>query len=272
MEFVIWDESIADRDGDRILLDGLEFSNFEKNPVMFFNHVRGSSWTDEVESLVIGKWSNIRREGSKLLATPVFDMNDPAAAEIARKVEEGFLNACSIGFRSLETSDAMPYIPGQRYPTIVRAELLEVSIVEIPANQNAVRQKSYQVSPKKTVIMNEKELKEMQSKLSEIEKSIADIRAKDADFEKLKAENEALKSELAALSESQKKLADETARVKSISLAEVVETIKAAGAAHPNEDRSSWTVFDWQQKDAAGLEKLKSDNPEKYSSIIKKLR
>jgi hypothetical protein len=66
-------------------------------------------------------------------------LKDPKAAEIARKVDEGFLNACSIGFQILAISeDPADMLAGQTYPTITKCQLMEISIVDIPSNMNAV--------------------------------------------------------------------------------------------------------------------------------------
>jgi HK97 family phage prohead protease len=143
ISFLITDGTL-DRDSMRVLPEGLDVSKFVENPVMFYNHSRYS----ESGSGVIGKWDNVRKEGvgseAKWLADPVFDLEDKTAKEIARKVEKGFLRCCSVGLRVLELSDSPEDIlPGQRRMSIKKAELVEVSIVDIPANPNATAQKSY---------------------------------------------------------------------------------------------------------------------------------
>jgi HK97 family phage prohead protease len=99
---------------------------------MFYNH---DEW-----SVPIGRWENIRVDGGKLLADPVFDTEDENARKIAGKVERGFLRMASIGFRVVETSDdPTKVLPGQKLPTVTRWQLREASIVGIGANHNALR-------------------------------------------------------------------------------------------------------------------------------------
>lgn len=128
--FILHDESVNSY-GFRMLTDGVMLDDFKKNPVMFYNH-------DDRE-MPIGRWENIRIEADKILAEANFDQGDPRAKEIARKVEEGYISACSVGAWVLEsTSDASLYIDGQDAPTVTKWSLREVSICNIPANHNAL--------------------------------------------------------------------------------------------------------------------------------------
>jgi hypothetical protein len=85
---------------------------------------------------VIGKWTNIRVEGARLLAEPVFDQGDEGASSIAGKVERGFIKACSMGLLYLREN--MKLAQDGIYD-LIKSELLEVSIVAIPSNANALR-------------------------------------------------------------------------------------------------------------------------------------
>lgn len=135
--FVLSDESVNSY-GFRVLTDGIALDNFKKNPVMLWNHTR--SWTDRDNAMLpIGRWNDIRVEDGKLLAEAEFDMDDPFAAKIARKVEKGMINMCSIGIEVLEESGSPEHIvPGQTRRTVVKSRLREVSVVDIGANANAV--------------------------------------------------------------------------------------------------------------------------------------
>jgi len=129
--FVLSDETVNTY-GFRVLMDGADIEQFRRNPVMFYNH---DEW-----SVPIGRWDNVRIEDGKLLADPVFDMQDENARKIAGKVERGFLRMASIGFRVVETSDdPMKVLPGQKLPTVTKWQLREASIVGIGANHNALR-------------------------------------------------------------------------------------------------------------------------------------
>lgn len=127
---IVSDESV-DADSERVLMRGARLERFKRNPVLFYMH--------DKYGLPIGKWKDIRIENGKLTAEPEFDMQDEYAREIARKYEQGFLKAASIGFRVYARSeDPAMMLPGQKRATITDWELIEVSIVSIPANPNAL--------------------------------------------------------------------------------------------------------------------------------------
>lgn len=136
--FVVSDETV-NRYGFWVATAGIELDEFEQNPVMLYMHARSGGYRQD-EVLPIGYWENVRVEEGRLLADAVFDMDDPFAAKIAKKVENKVLRAASIGFTVVETSeDPAKMKPGQTRPTITRAKLREISIVDMPANTNAVR-------------------------------------------------------------------------------------------------------------------------------------
>ena len=135
--FVLSDESVNSY-GFRVLTKGINLERFKKNPVMLWNHTR--SWRDTEDTILpIGHWENLRVEGGKLLADPVFDADDPFAAKIAGKVKKGIIRACSIGIEKLETSNLPEdVVVGQTRDTVKRCSLREVSLTDIPSNANAV--------------------------------------------------------------------------------------------------------------------------------------
>ena len=136
--FVVSDETINSY-GFRVLTSGINTKNFLKNPIGLFNHQRYDDWSTEYSGPVV-KWSNlVKQKDGSMVADPVFDENDPKGKVIANKVENGFLSAASIGFKIIEMSDDPKYmLPGQKYPTVTKCELVEISIVDIPSNKNAI--------------------------------------------------------------------------------------------------------------------------------------
>lgn len=132
----------ADRYGDIINQSGWELDSYERNPILLLNH--------EHNSLPIGR-GKVRIAPEGLIIDVEFDMEDSRAAEIAGKVERGFLNAVSVGFTPLKAisraslaKDHAAY-SDQGGSYFEKAELLEVSIVTIPANSDAtaIAAKSY---------------------------------------------------------------------------------------------------------------------------------
>jgi HK97 family phage prohead protease len=135
--FILSDESINTH-GFRVLTAGIQLDSFRRNPIMLWNH--SSAWRGTKEEILpVGRWDNIRVEGGKLLADAVLDDGDNFAKEIARKVEKGIINMCSIGFAVIEQSeDKSVILPGQRYATVTKCRLREVSLVDMGANLNSV--------------------------------------------------------------------------------------------------------------------------------------
>lgn len=117
-----------DRERDVVETPGIETEAFEKNPVVLFAH--------NYRELPVGRCVEIERHPSKLVATCEFATEDlnPKAEMVYRMVKAGFLNATSIGFRPLEWN----YNEERRGIDFKRVELLEYSIVPVPANSMAL--------------------------------------------------------------------------------------------------------------------------------------
>jgi len=114
-----------DRHGERIEITAWQLDNYKKNPIILFGH---DAWSIDN---AIGKCVAITIEGNKLIIDVVFSQANEKGQKVKALVEEGVLNMVSVGFipRKSEVKDGIP--------TITEAELLEVSIVQIPANPEA---------------------------------------------------------------------------------------------------------------------------------------
>lgn len=121
-----------------VLTSGIDTTAFINNPICLYNH--NSAWRGmQEEMLPIGIWKNLSINGTDMFAEPEFDMDDEFAAKIAKKVEKRHLRGTSISLQVLEWSEDPAYIKqGQRYPTVTKCVLREISICDIPANANAV--------------------------------------------------------------------------------------------------------------------------------------
>ena len=162
-----------DRYGDIIDQKGWILDNYKKNPVVLLNH--------DSNQLPIGK-GNVYIRNDQLTIDVEFDSEDPRAKEVERKAKKGFMNAVSVGFRPLESksrselpSDHKYY--GQRGMYYSKAELLEVSIVTIPANGEAtmLEQKFYNA-------MKEEILREVKEVIQDnliVNKHILDVKEED---------------------------------------------------------------------------------------------
>lgn len=131
IDFVICDNTL-NRYRWRLLVEGIDLEGFLKNPVACVQH---DTW-----KLPVGRWENVRVENGELRGTCVFDPNDEEAVKLYWKYVDGYMNAVSLHIRPLEESDdASVLVEGQKYPTVVKSELIEVSLVTVPGQKNAVR-------------------------------------------------------------------------------------------------------------------------------------
>ncbi len=124
--------------GFRVLTSGIDLTQYQRNPVLLWMHCRPWRGTND-EVLPLGRMENLRVEGDNLIGTPVFDENDEFSRKIKAKWESGILKMVSAGLRVIEESDDPSVVlQGQRYATVTKCKLLEVSIVDIGANDDAL--------------------------------------------------------------------------------------------------------------------------------------
>ena len=139
---------VTDRDGDVIIQEGLDFTNYKRNPVVFFNH---QAWP-----LPVGKSED--REGmstvivaqNQTVATCYFSQHSKEAEQVFSLVADGTLRSTSVGFLVKRAtplaglSEPMFGLPRQMPSNPMRgyridaAEVTEWSWVGIGANPEAV--------------------------------------------------------------------------------------------------------------------------------------
>ncbi len=124
IKFVVSDETI-NSNGFIVLTAGINTARFERNPIMLYMHER--------ESGVIGRWENVYKEGTQLIAEAVFDEGTELGKKVKYQVENGFLRCASIGIEN------MIYEERDGVKTVTQCDLFEISIVDMPANENAVK-------------------------------------------------------------------------------------------------------------------------------------
>jgi len=134
LEFVMSDGSV-DRMGDIIEPDGWMLDNFRRNPVALFKHDAG---------FLVGNWHDVGvRRGQLTGRLELVEPSSDRQREVITAVKAGMLRAVSVGFH------AKQYEPlesgGLRF---TEAELVECSLVTVPANPNALAiAKSLGISP-----------------------------------------------------------------------------------------------------------------------------
>jgi len=142
VEHIASDET-PDRMGDIIRVKGWDIANFRRNPVLLFNHDWAQLPIGTVAAITKGR---LEDGGPALIAESRFhgDGKYPFADLVWRMVADGDLPAVSVGF--IPRKAMRPETPEERnalglgeYGVIYeKAELLELSVVTVPANPNAL--------------------------------------------------------------------------------------------------------------------------------------
>lgn len=126
---VISDESVNCY-GTWISTEGMDISQYEKNPVLLWMHWRG---------VIIGCMKDIRKEDGRVTGEPWFDEVREESKQAKAQWEKGTLRMASANIDVLEASDAPEHVkPGQYRATVTRSKLTEVSMVDIGGNDNAL--------------------------------------------------------------------------------------------------------------------------------------
>jgi len=121
----------VDRDKDVIDPKGWRLDSYRKNPIVLWQHRR--------DLPPIARTTDIRVSGTRLLATMEFapEGASPLADEIHNLVAAGFLHSTSVGFLLIRSV----YNAERGGHDILEAELLEWSVVNVPANSEAAIQR-----------------------------------------------------------------------------------------------------------------------------------
>jgi HK97 family phage prohead protease len=116
-----------DRDRDEVQPEGGDFTAYLRNPVVLFGHDRSALPVGSTTTLVVLPGRGIRARWRWL-------EGDAFAARVKNAFEQGVLRAASIGF--LPQASEPNASGGRRF---LKWELLEWSLVPLPANADAVR-------------------------------------------------------------------------------------------------------------------------------------
>jgi HK97 family phage prohead protease len=134
----------VDSYGTVLPVDKWDLSRYEKNGIVGYMHdVYGESWTKSADpDDIIGKGVAFV-EDDKLVVRITFEPKNlnERADKIFRKIQFGTLNAVSVGFRA-KGKGHMGDEEGGEDPKVYYyggMELLEVSVVNIPSNANALK-------------------------------------------------------------------------------------------------------------------------------------
>lgn len=286
--FVLSDETVNSH-GFWVKTEGIDLTEFEKNPVMLYAH---DNW-----SMPIGRWENIRKENGQLLADAVFDENDEQGKKIAQKIKDGFIKACSIGLTVKELSEE-ELKQGQTRATVTKCSIFETSIVNIGSNSNALKLHfnggvtlsgeidpvilSQQIPTLNTDIKMKKVIAHLGLNENATEEEILSaIEAKEQQPETVEVEAILAYGEEKGIvtennKESYKALAEKDPKAV-LGLFQKSDTPSVfdinAHLEHGNEgceeSRDNWTLSQWKEKDYPGLLKLKETDNKKYNQLFK---
>ena len=115
----------VDRHGEIVDNNGWDLKSFKKNPVILWGH-------DHNEPAIgVSKktWVEGTGKKAKLMIQPLLHDVTERARAVKALVEMGIIKTLSVGFKPLESPDGV---------TFTKNELLEVSMVNVPANADAM--------------------------------------------------------------------------------------------------------------------------------------
>ena len=124
-----------DRDKEVMLPKGVDFENYNKNPVVL--------WAHDYSGTPVGKAQWVK-QGRKYIKAKWEWADTEKAQEIKQLWEGGFLNAVSVGFEIIKSHEPTPdeIKKNPEWSTVRRVidewDLWEFSIVPVPANPDAL--------------------------------------------------------------------------------------------------------------------------------------
>ena len=122
----------VDRYGTIIIPSGIEYTAYLKNPIVLAQH-NADEWP-------IGKCLGFMMNGENLEATLQFHRLTEEACVVADLVAAGYVKAVSVGIIPTESEEQT--IDGKKIIVYPKSELVEFSVVSIPANRDALIKKS----------------------------------------------------------------------------------------------------------------------------------
>ena len=140
-EEIVINSGMPDRGGDRVFADGVDISDWQKNPVVMWLHdYKGAT---PAAGIPLGTGTTIRAVNGELVAGAINWLEkDPFVDRVRNAWNQNVLRTVSIGFEPPEDAGDMPRndFGGIDYK---KCKLLEYSIVPIPMDADALRRKSF---------------------------------------------------------------------------------------------------------------------------------
>lgn len=154
---IVGSTSKIDRDGEVISVDGWDLKNFKKNPVVLPSHMYYEP--------AIGKAKVSIKESQLIFKIEFPEAGINPVADVYRGLYKGgFMKGSSVGFRPIEWQ----WGTGEKDPrrTFLKQELLEISLVSIPANPEALVTEKGIDSAVKAGCLSSREIKTLEDFIS----------------------------------------------------------------------------------------------------------
>jgi hypothetical protein len=130
-QFVLSDSSLNVY-GYKLITEGCRLEEFLSNPIGYFEH-------KDKENGTLVRWEDVSIQDGVIVGKPVINMSHPRGIRTATEIEDGFLNAASVGGLAFLAYE-MQEIDGEDVIVITDWYFRECSLVSMPANENAVKQ------------------------------------------------------------------------------------------------------------------------------------
>jgi len=163
LRFIGSDQSI-DRDNERVMVEGWDLRSYKKNPVVLANHNPFDFPVAKTKKVWIDKEKKALMFDIEFPTPEVSSIGDT----LYKLYSNGFMNATSVGFRP--DRDKITYGDGNKQPraTFNGQELLEISLVSIPANPRALLTSKGVEDAIELKVIDELELDELKLWLDEV--------------------------------------------------------------------------------------------------------
>lgn len=152
----------VDRHGEVIKADGWKLTTYKKNPVVLVNHKHSD--------LPVAKTKNVwvDKEAKSLMFDIEFpDMDVSSEGDTLYKLyKNGYMNATSVGFLPNPEKMVFGEKKGDPSVTYTEQELLEISLVSVPANPNALLTSKSIEKAIEDEVVDETEINELKSLLA----------------------------------------------------------------------------------------------------------
>ena len=133
-EGVAFANEVARNNGDELSLDGLDLTDYRKNPVILTNHGMSN------DGFPIGRAVEVNKVDGKLTTRYILAEGDAYADRVAKLIDSGVLRGLSVGWRTIEATPINPADAGDPFAPhrITKSSLLDISVVGIPADPDGL--------------------------------------------------------------------------------------------------------------------------------------